>query len=89
MKVLQFVVAVVAALCAISFASGMIHRAGWSLLGPLVASIVLAVWFVLLRRRSLAARYLGCVIFITVLVQVVVFKALLPFLADPTTFFGW
>jgi hypothetical protein len=89
MKFLQFVVAVLAVLCAASVASGVIHRVGWSVVAPLVASILLFVWFVLLRRRSLAAWYLGCVFFTIMLVQVVVFQALLPFLAQPSTLFGW
>ena len=89
MKVLQVLVAALAVLCAISFISGLIHHVGWPVLGPLVGSIVFSVWFVLLRRRSLAAWYLGCVVFGLVLVQVVIFQALLPFLAQPTTLFGW
>ena len=83
MKLLQFVIAVLAVLCAASFASGLIHHVGWPVVAPLVASILLFVWFVLLRRRSLAAWYLGCVFFTIMLVQVVVFQALLPFLAQP------
>ncbi len=89
MKLLQFVIAVLAVLCAASFASGLIHHVGWPIVARLVASILLFVWIVLLRRRSLAAWYLRCIFFTIMLVQVVVFQALLPFLAQPSTLFGW
>jgi len=89
MKVLQFMIALAAALCALSFVRGMMQGVGWSALGACVGLVVFLAWFVLLRRRSLLAWYLGCAIFTVILVQVVIFQALLPFLAEPTTGFGW
>ena len=86
MKALQFIVVLAAAL---SCVRGIMQGVGWSTSGAFVGFVVFLAWFVLLRRRSLLAWYLGCAIFTVILVQVVVFQALLPFFAEPTTGFGW
>ncbi len=94
----QFIVLAFAVLATLAFVTGVHGFArggglllyhGWERAIALVAAVFCFTWFFGLRSRRIWAWYIGCALFLSVIVQVFVVQGVLIFLEEPATFFGW
>jgi hypothetical protein len=102
MKALRVTLLIVGIFCAVGFITGVqsvswssgeetvvVHYHGWQRLCPLFCALFCFVWAFGLTKRHVWAWYMGCTVFILMIVQVGIFQALLPFFFAPTKFERW